>query len=448
MPDASLTFTWDGEEIPARPGEPIAAALWRAGHVVQTRSLKYHRPRGPMCMTGDCPGCMVRVDGVPNVRGCRTPAREGLEVESQTGWPSAQRDVLEVVDHVFERFDHERSFVRPRPVNKMYETVARHLAGFGTQPTGTLTTREGRHLEPDVLVAGAGPAGLAAARELVDAGEDVLLVDDPIEGASLAYHETPIETPEHAADGGFELADALLDEIPEQARQPGTVFGLYEDGPAAVLGRDDEALAVHTVDAETTVLAVGAYEGPALLPGNDTPGALAARAARILLARWDTRPGDPVAVLDPGRQARAFACQARESGIEVHEVPDPERIEGDDRVEAVHGASGRVEAEAAVFDPGLTPNPELVQQAGLPTTWEQALGGRVPLHRPDGTTPVPDVYVAGSCAGLHTVEAGLVQGRAAGRAAAGLETPDVAKPLASTGLTDEETTAIRRVWNA
>jgi sarcosine oxidase subunit alpha len=443
-----ITFTWEGEEITARPGEPIAAALWRAGHVTQTRSLKYHRPRGPMCMTGDCPGCLVRVDGVPNVRGCTTPAEDGLEVESQTGWPSAKHDVFGVVDRLFERFDHERSFVRPQPVNHVYETIARRMAGFGTQPTGDVAVTEGRELSCDVLVAGGGPAGLAAARQAHEAGADVLLVDERLDGGSLSYHHEPISTDGHEADSGPELADELLDALPDAALVEGAVVGLYEEEPAAVLAEDPEGLAVHTVDAKATVIAVGGYEGPSIVQGNDVPGVLGARAARILLGRWDVEPGDPVAVVAPGRQGEAFADLAHERGLQVVRVEDPEWIEGDRRVEAVVADKQRHDVQAAVVDPGVCPSAELGRQAGVPYTWADELGGRVPLHRPEGTTPAPDTYVAGTCAGLHTLQGSLVQGRAAGRRAAD-EVPDSPGEAieAHGGLEPAELEALRSVWN-
>lgn len=449
MSEDTVTFTWEGDTLEARPGEPVAVALWRAGHVTQTRSLKYHRPRGPMCLTGDCPGCMVRVDGVPNVRGCTTPAKQGMEVESQTGWPSAKRDVFGIVDRVFKRFDHERMFVRPGIVNRVYEAMARRLAGFGSQPTGEVDVTEGRQLTPDVLVAGGGPAGLAAATAIAQRGREPLLVDERLDGGSLSFHHEPVATSTHEASDGPTLADGLLAELPDEASLEGAVAGIYEEGPMAVLAHTDEGLAVHDVRPRATVLAVGAYEGTYRIEGNDVPGVLGARAARILLGRWETPPGDPVAVLDPGRQGRCFEELAEAEDVETVRVDEPRRVEGKRRVEAVIGAEGRHSVDAAVVDPGLAPDPELGRQAGVPYTWEHALGGRVPLHRPDGSTPVPDVYIAGSAAGLHTVPAALEQGRAAGLAAAGEEADQPAKSIRANGeLTDEETEAIRSVWNA
>lgn len=442
-----ITFSWDDKRVEARPGEPIAVALWRAGIRTQTRSIKFHRARGPQCWTGDCPGCMVRVDGVPNVRGCQVPALDGMEVESQVGIPSASTDLLSIVDRVFEHFDHERSFVRPRVVRTVYEAVARQLAGFGTQPTGDVEVEEGDQLVADVLVVGGGPAGLAAAHAAAGEGERVLLVDEGGFGGSLRHTLREVETADWGPAPGPELAERMIQDLPEGVdRVDGTVFGFYED-TIALAGRDGDRWAVHTVDTDSSVIATGATEGPALVDGDDRPGVLPARAARILMNRWDVPPGDPVAVVDPSREGRAFADRATERGLAVHEVANVQAIDGDPEVTGVRTAEGSVEAEAVVVDPGLTPAPELGRQAGVPYTYEAALGGRVPLAGPTGATPVPGVALAGSCAGLHVPEAALVQGGWAGSVTAGGDpAADRDRLLAVPGISKPEREAIERVW--
>lgn len=437
-------FSWDDQTVEAKPGEPVATALWRAGIRTQTRSIKFHRARGPMCFTGDCPGCMVRVDGVPNQLGCRTPVQEGMEVASQVGMPDAEHDVLSIVDRVFEHFDHERRFVRPRPVRVVYQAIARRLAGFGTAPTGTLDVTEGQRRETGILVAGGGPAGLSAARAAQEAGGQVLHVDEAGFGGSLLHTPGTVDAGSWGQAPGPELATKLQADGIE--RVDGTVFGVYDD-VVAVLAVEDDGLAVHTVDAETLVIAAGATENPALLDGNDRPGVLGARAARILLNRWEVPPGDPIAIVDPGRQGEAFHEEATQAGLTVHRVDEARALDGDPEVTGVRTPDGAIEAEVVVVDTGLTPAPELGRQAGVPYGYEAALGGRVPHHDPDGRTPVPDVLVAGSAAGVHVPEAAIQQGRWAGQRAAGRDPK--ADPGNLTGiaaLTDEERAALERTW--
>jgi sarcosine oxidase subunit alpha len=440
----TVEFTWDGDPVEGREGEPIACALWRTGVRTQTRSIKFHRARGPQCFAGDCPGCLVRVDGVPNVRGCRRRVEDGLEVASQVGRPTAEHDLLSAIDRVFEHFDHERRFVRPRIVREVYETVARRLAGFGDPPTGDLDVAEGGHRSPDVLVAGGGPAGLAAARAAREAGRDVLAVDEDGFGGRLTYTPREVEAGELGPAPGPALADELAP--PGEERVDGSVVGLY-DAAALVAEATPEGLAVHRVDADAVVLANGAAENPVLVDGNDRPGVLGARAARILMNRWDVDPGEPVAVVDPGREGRAFAREARERGLTVHQLDEATRILGDPAVTAVETPEDRVPAGACVLDAGLTPAPELGRQAGVPYTYEAPLGGRVPRHDPDGATPVPGVHVAGSCAGLHPPEAALRQGRRAGRRAAGEDVEADPEPLLEApGLDEGVREALTRVW--
>ncbi len=70
MADSSgkFTFEFDGQTVEARAGDTVASALYRAGRRIFTRSFKYHRPRGLLCLAGKCPNCLVNVDGAPNVR--------------------------------------------------------------------------------------------------------------------------------------------------------------------------------------------------------------------------------------------------------------------------------------------------------------------------------------------------------------------------------------------
>ncbi|HZY04230.1 MAG TPA: (2Fe-2S)-binding protein, partial [Anaeromyxobacteraceae bacterium] len=69
-PDCAIAV--DGMPVPARAGESVALALLAAGRPLLSRSPKYHRPRGAFCLAGSCGGCLVRVEGQPNVRACRT----------------------------------------------------------------------------------------------------------------------------------------------------------------------------------------------------------------------------------------------------------------------------------------------------------------------------------------------------------------------------------------
>src|SRR5437870_6500484 len=133
-PQSSLTFTFDGRTIEAVAGQSIAAALYAAGIRIFTRSFKYHRPRGLFCVSGDCPNCLMQVDGRPNVRTCIEQAQQGQVVRHQNAWPSLRWDVLRVFDR-FDRFlpvgFYYKRFHRPRWIWPLFEHAVRHLAGLG-----------------------------------------------------------------------------------------------------------------------------------------------------------------------------------------------------------------------------------------------------------------------------------------------------------------------------
>ncbi|HWO71069.1 MAG TPA: (2Fe-2S)-binding protein, partial [Actinomycetota bacterium] len=108
---------FEGRRIPVREGDTVASALFRAGVRTFTRSPKLHRRRGLYCLTGDCPNCLVTVDGVPGVRACTTEARAGMRVERETGWPSTETDVLaasQLAHPLMPVGFYSKTFIRPR----------------------------------------------------------------------------------------------------------------------------------------------------------------------------------------------------------------------------------------------------------------------------------------------------------------------------------------------
>lgn len=111
----SLDF--EGREVPLEESDTVASALYRAGVRTFSRSFKYHRRRGLYCLTGDCPNCLLSVDGEPAVRSCTTPANDGMRVEREEGWPSAEFDLLSLADKAHKLMPvgfYYKTFIRPR----------------------------------------------------------------------------------------------------------------------------------------------------------------------------------------------------------------------------------------------------------------------------------------------------------------------------------------------
>ena len=177
-----FTFRWNGTEIPAYAGDTIASALAATGRRVFSRSYKYHRPRGLLTASYHDPGCFFQVGDEPNVRGAHRLAEPGMDVRSQNTWPSLSFD-LKAVNQLAGRFlgpgFYYKTFIRPQRLWPLYERVLQRFVHAGRVSADTPRIAVDKALaHPDVLVAGGGPAGMAAAVAAAQAGARVMLVEE------------------------------------------------------------------------------------------------------------------------------------------------------------------------------------------------------------------------------------------------------------------------------
>ncbi|MBA2644474.1 MAG: (2Fe-2S)-binding protein, partial [Solirubrobacterales bacterium] len=133
--DLKVTFRFDGRTVEALDGDTIGSALYASGQRIFSRSFKYHRPRGLMCCSGQCPNCLVSVDGAPGIRACTERVREGMDVEHLNAKPGLDFDVMRATDIVGGPFTppgfYYKTFMRPRRLWPVYEKVLRSVAGLG-----------------------------------------------------------------------------------------------------------------------------------------------------------------------------------------------------------------------------------------------------------------------------------------------------------------------------
>ncbi len=424
-----IELTLDGSPVAARPGEPLATALWRAGDRVLARGVKYHRPRAAFCLAGSCGACLVRIDGRPNLRACMTPVAAGMRVERQNAYPSAALDVLGATDFFFPRgMDHHTFFTgAPRPVHAVMQKIARQIAGLGRLPDERpLEVPPAQARRVAACVVGAGPAGLAAATALARAGREVLLVDEQATpGGSLLCD--PRHGPKDAA-ARVAAARAAGVELLSGA----TVLAYYAEdevvglgGPGVLaIGRREGLL---LVSAATTVYATGSYDQNALFPDNDRPGILSARAVGRLLVRDGLVPARRAVVLGDGPYARALEGALAAAKVEVVRIDgiresivavDGARHLRGVRVAAAGGAIRRVPCDLVAVAALPAPATELLREQGAEVRWDAARGGFHVAADADGRTSVLGVLAAGDVAGFVGPAAAAAAGERAGALAA------------------------------
>ncbi len=333
----TIAFTYNGKPVTAFAGDTIGSALYAAGRRTFSRSFKYHRPRGLLCCQGHCPNCQMTVDGIPNVRTCATPVREGMSVKPQNYLGSLDFDLMAITDKIGGPFTppgfYYKTFIRPKAFWPLYEKFLRGAAGLGSlDPEAERTERydvEHRHVE--VLVVGGGRSGLEAAIEAAQGGQEVALVDEgPAPGGELLF------SPNGADEASF-LAKRARD-LGVEVLAPATAIGVYEGGLVPV----EHGNLLIRFRAEHVVAAAGISDQPLVFPGNDLVGVMFPTAVRRLVNFWSIRPGGQAVVLTVDDRGLAAADDLRRAGTTVADVVDFR--EQAPRSLAAKGSHGRVKA--------------------------------------------------------------------------------------------------------
>jgi sarcosine oxidase subunit alpha len=414
-----VAFTWNGRPLMGLTGDTIASALAANGVRTLSRSLKYHRRRGILTATHHDPNTLVQVDDDPNVRAAHRLLAEGMDVSSQNTWPSLDVDV-KAANRLIARFlppgFYYKTFMTPQRAWPWYQRVLGRFAAGGVASRDVQPARyDHRHAHPDVLVAGGGPAGMAAALGAADAGASVILVEEERRLGGHLRWDPP------AAKALAVLADAVTMHPSIEVMTDAVVTGRFDHNWVSVVQRDvagaDERLV--KARAKSLVVATGIIERPFVFAGNDLPGVMLSTAVRRLVHLHAVRPGSRAVVMTANPEGDAAVEDLRRAGVEIAAVLD---ARGGEMVVEARGRRGvsevidhrgrRHDADLLVTAVGWTTPAALLTMAGDRPAYDEAAARHTSTLLPD------DVLATGGVVGDGTSEELIAHGEAVGREAA------------------------------
>ncbi len=464
-----LSFTFNGRQLYGFRGDTLASALLANGVRLVGRSFKLHRPRGIWSCGVEEPSALVDIGRgarrTPNVRATLLPLAEGLAAESVNCWPSVGLDVGALTGACAALLPagfYYKTFKWPNW--HLFEPAIRRMAGLGRAPTAPDPDHyEEVAADADVLVVGAGIAGLAAAVAAARAGaHTMLLASGEHPGGALSWG-----------------ADAEVAALAASARQLGVriqlrtlAFGVYDhnlvcagesvspegaaDLPGCVLRER-----LWKIRARAVIAATGAFERPLLFPDNDRPGVMLASAAHkyaqafgvacgrraVIAANSDSAYERAVALRDAGVGIVAVVDRREEStagershglrvitGAALSAVLGTRAVRGCTVTPLAGGRGERLRCDLILNAGGYAPAVHLHSQAGGKLRWL----GESAMFVPDG--PAPGLVSVGACAGVFARGPALSHAAETGEALALGRAPPQA-PIGGAGRSD----AITRV---
>ncbi|MEZ5792847.1 MAG: sarcosine oxidase subunit alpha family protein [Nitratireductor sp.] len=449
----SIGFSFDGKRHTGHQGDTLASALLANGVRLVGRSFKYHRPRGILTAGSEEPNALVELrDGArrePNSRATTTELHDGLKARSQNRFPSLAFDVMGIND-VLSPFlaagFYYKTFMWPAAFwEKLYEPVIRRAAGLGSlSGKPDPDSYEKATLHCDLLVIGAGPAGLMAALVAARSGARVVIADeDFLPGGRLNSERMEVGSL-NASDWAAKISGELALMANVRLLTRTTVFGVYDGGSYAALERVGDHLAqpvqhqprqrLWRIIARRSVLCGGAIERPIAFGDNDRPGVMLAGAVRSYLNRHAVLSGKAVTVFTNNDDGWRTAGDILALGGKVEAVIDPRSAEDVSHLRAmvgdvpvfsrsrITGASGskgissvsvlnangreiRLETDCLAVSGGWNPAVNLTCHMRSKPVWNDRIAAFVP-----GNDIPAGMRVAGAAAGTLSTHGALVQG--------------------------------------
>jgi len=460
----TLRFSFDNTTFEGHPGDTLASALIANGVRLMGRSFKYHRPRGVLTSGSEEPNALVELglgaDRDPNTRATTIELADGLTATSQNRRGSLQFDLLAVNDFLSPFLTagfYYKTFMWPAALwEKFYEPIIRKAAGLGSlsmQPDPS--TYDKSFLHCDLLVIGAGPAGLMAALTAAESGLQIILADEDF----LPGGRLNAETHEINGTSATEWRDTTLAalEAMDNVRvlRRTSVYGAYDHGTFGALetctdGPDKPRQILWRIYTKRSILAAGAMERPIAFGNNDRPGIMLAGAARAYTNRWAATPGRQAAIFTNNDDGWRTAHDMAAKGIDISAIVDTRDraalaaprgtpvfmgtnvvdTKGRLGLKSITLSNGTtIPADCLAVSGGWNPVVHLTCHQRSRPTWREDIAAFVP----GGDLPV-GMSVAGAANGALTLAAALAEGHELARDA----TADLGAKPAKTKLPKAE----------
>lgn len=445
--EKTLKFSFDGRSFAGHPGDTLASALLANGVRLMGRSFKYHRPRGVLSAGSEEPNALVELRGgarkEPNTRATTVELYDGLLAKSQNRMGSLRFDLLAVNDRLSNFLTagfYYKTFMWPAAFwEKLYEPIIRRAAGLGSLSLqDDPDVYDKGFLHCDLLIIGAGPAGLMAALTAGRSGKQVILADEDFRmGGRLNSESFPVGDQTGADWATTATAElASLPNVRLMART--TIIGAFDHGTYGAVERvSDHVLTPETgkprqilwrIYTQRTLLCAGATERPIAFDNNDRPGIMLGAAIRTYANRFGVAADKRVAIFTNNDDGHRTAADLHAKGIKISAVVDVRPdvpLNADYQVLAgaqivntkgrlgltfaevlqADGSMRTLECGALGVSGGWNPNVHLTcHQRGRPT-WNAELAAFVP----GGTLP-EGMTVAGAANGVMSTAGALQSG--------------------------------------
>lgn len=314
-----LNFTFEGSSFWGYAGDTITSALWASGQRVLGRSFKYHRPRGILSLANHDINALMQDGQRLNIRADVTPLTADMSLSAVNTQGGVMRDRASVINFFsaflpvgfyYKAFHQKRLF-------PFWEQMIRQISGLGKLDISTPHIRTAKQYDfCDVLVIGAGVAGLSAALAAAEAGADVVIVDENAKAGGSGSYQLGGES--DRTERKNELVNAVVNHSHIRF-YPNTIAAAYYADYWIPLVDPDRLTKMR---AKAVIMANGAYEQPAVFRNNDLPGVMLASAAQRLIYRYAVKPMRQAVMLVANQDGYRAALDLVEHGVEVKAIVD------------------------------------------------------------------------------------------------------------------------------